>query len=144
MLGIANISKFKVNARALSVIASGMWGVLSICFLVGGWNHLSDLLRDGLFPYVMVPLPINVFWTSLSVIDVAVAGLLWRHSKLGLMIALLVMVLDVVINTYVFTCLTLPFGFVPLQLQTLFLGFLLGCSGFLWFINRQRAPLHVE
>jgi membrane protein HdeD len=106
--------------------------VLSVCFAIGGLVHLSDIVRGGMLPYYLAPLPINVYWTSLAVLDLFAVWLLWRHQRLGLAVALAIMVSDVGINSYVVYVLKTTFSFAPLQLQTLFLGFVLGCIGFLW------------
>ena len=116
--------------------------VLCVCFAIGGINHVLDIVHGGLLPYDMVPTSINVYWTSLALLDFVTVGLLWLHKRSGLVCALAVMISDVVINTYVYFFLDTEFGFVPLQLQTLFLGFLLGCVAFLWS-EQQSAPIKI-
>jgi hypothetical protein len=106
--------------------------ILSVCFAIGGLVHISDIVRGGMLPYYLAPLPINAYWTSLAVLDLFVVWLLWRYRRLGLTVALAIMVSDVGINSYVVYILKTSPSLVPLQLQTLFLGFVLGCVGFLW------------
>ena len=106
--------------------------VFCACFAIGGVNHVLDIVHGGLLPYDMVPMPINAYWTSLALLDFVTVGLLVLRLRLGLVCALAVMLSDVGINTYVYFFLDTEFGFIPLQLQTLFLGFLLGCFAFLW------------
>jgi hypothetical protein len=45
---------------------------------------------------------------------------------------LAIMLSDMVANSYVTHGLNIPVRFAPLQAQTPFLGFVLGCSSFLW------------
>jgi len=105
---------------------------LSVCFVIGGVVHVSDIVLGGILPYYFAPMPINVYWTSLAVLDLLAVWLLWRHRRLGLAVAVAIMVSDVGINSYVVYMLATSLSLVPLQLQTLFLGFVLGCTGFLW------------
>ena len=73
----------------------------------------------------------NVYWTALAALDpLAAVLLLWRRST-GLMLGAAIILSDVAINSHALYGLGLPFGFLSLQLQTLFCGFLLGAAGFL-------------
>jgi len=56
-------------------------------------------------------------------------------------LALAIMLSDVAVNSYVVYCLITSASFLPLQLQTLFLGFLIGCIVFLWPHTRQRRNM---
>ena len=85
-----------------------------------------------MFPYRFAPLPVNVYWTSLAALDLLAAFLLWRQISVGLVLTVAIMLSDVAVNSYVTYVLKLAASFAPLQLQTLFLGFVLGCVGFLW------------
>ena len=106
--------------------------ILSIGLVMGGAVHLYDIASGGIFPYRFAPLPVNVYWTSLAALDLVAAFLLWRQMGLGLMLTVAIMLSDVAVNSYVTYVLKLAASFAPLQLQTLFLGFVLGCVGFLW------------
>jgi hypothetical protein len=106
--------------------------LLSFCLAIGGATHVFDIASGGLLPYRFAPLPINAFWSSLAVIDFVAILLLWTHRNLGLLTALGIMLMDVAVNSYTMYVLNLFPSFIPLQLQTLFLGFVLGCITFLW------------
>lgn len=73
----------------------------------------------------------NVYWTALTALDPLAAVLLILRRPVGLALGAAIIVSDVAINSYALYGLALPFGFLSLQLQTLFGGFLLGAAGFL-------------
>jgi hypothetical protein len=111
--------------------------LLSLCFVAGGSTHVGDIVRGGFLPYDYVPFPINLFWTSLALLDFAAVLLLWRRRNVGVSLSIAIMCVDVSINSYASYGLKIPFeSFAPLQAQTLFLGFVLGTSAFIW----QRKP----
>jgi hypothetical protein len=115
--------------------------ILACSLAVGAAEHWLDIFRSGFFPYTFAPQAINIFWTALAFVDVLAVYLLLRHLRLGLTLTLIIMVLDVGINSYAAYGLDLfPHSWLwPLQLQTLFLGFSLGSAGFLW--PRYSRPL---
>jgi hypothetical protein len=115
--------------------------ILSICLVMGGAVHLFDIASGGIFPYRFAPLPVNVYWTSLAALDLLAAFLLWRQRRLGLALTVTIMLSDVVVNSFVTYVLKLSASFAPLQLQTLFLGFVLGCVSFLWQNDEHFQPL---
>lgn len=111
--------------------------LLSLCLAAGGSTHVLDIARGGLLPYDYVPLPINLFWTSLAVLDFTAVLLLWKRRNAGVSLTLAIMCADVSINSYASYGLGIPFAsFAPLQAQSLFLGFVLGTSAFIW----RRRP----
>ena len=69
-------------------------------FAVGTVVHLSDILIYGLWPYTYAPTWMNVFWTSLAVLDPLVVMLLIRRLRTGLVAGTLVMIADLAVNTY--------------------------------------------
>lgn len=100
--------------------------------------HAADIIRWGLLPYRFAPLPLNIFWTSLVVIDPLVIALLllgWRRSGIGL--ALATISADVAVNSYALFGLGYSEFSVSLQLQTAFLGFVLGSAMFIWPSERR-------
>ena len=77
-------------------------------FLGAFWNHSSDLLRGGLFPYTqwnpLVPEWLNFYWTSLTIVDLAAVLLLLLNIEFGTLAYLAIIVSDVLINdTFVIT-----------------------------------------
>ncbi len=108
-------------------------GLYILCFSIGALNHARDFVRFGWRPYRWGSTPLELFWTSLIVLDVAVVGLLvFGRRRLGLGLALTVMTLDVAANAYALLRLVIPGFTVPLLLQTAFFGFIIGSIGFLW------------
>ena len=73
----------------------------------------------------------NVYWTALTALDPLAAVLLLYRRPIGLALGAAVILSDIGINSYALYGLGLPFGFLSLQLQTLFYGFLMGTAGFL-------------
>jgi hypothetical protein len=113
------------NARVALVI-------YSVCFAIGCSTHALDIVRGGWLPYRFAPIGINIFWSLLAVLDPLTVVLIVRRRKWGLALAASIMVLDVAVNSYAVYALDVPLHFWPLQLQTLFCGFVLGSLPFLW------------
>lgn len=108
-------------------------GVYIACFTVGTISHALDFLAWGPRPYRGGPLLLEIFWSALVVIDLAVVVLLlagWR--RWGLALATIVMICDVAANAYASFGLGIEGFALALPLQAAFLGFVLGSIGFLW------------
>ncbi len=73
-----------------------------LCFLGATYNHVSDILIFGFMPYARwhpgIPWLINLFWTSLVVIDPIAILLLLVNPRLGIRAFLVVIVVDVLVN----------------------------------------------
>ncbi|MDV6326712.1 hypothetical protein Q5L94_01480 [Idiomarina sp. Sol25] len=106
--------------------------ILCICFLIGGVIHLYDNIAFGVLPYNFAPLWMNVYWTLLGVLDLLIVYLLIYRLRTGLTLGLLVMLSDVVINSYAYYILAIFTEAYALQLQSLFLGFTIAASIALW------------
>lgn len=106
-------------------------GVLVVGFAIGTTTHLLHLVNAGWVVFDAAPTWMNVYWTMLTALDPLAAVLLIIRRGLGLALGGAIMLSDVGINSYAFYGIGLPFGFLSLQLQTLFCGFLLGAAGFL-------------
>lgn len=116
-------------------------GVYVAAFAAATLFHASDIVRGGWLPYRFAPLPLNMFWTSLTLLDPAVVVALlagWRRS--GLTLALLIMITDVAANSYALYGLGYPAFAISLQLQTAFLGFVVGSIAWLWPNKKPGAP----
>jgi hypothetical protein len=113
--------------------------LFATCMMIGGTNHALDIARGGLLPYRGVPMPLNAFWTLLCPLDFAAALLLWRCRNWGIVLALVIIVTDVAVNSWVLygSGLIVP-SFEPLQVQTLVLGFMSGAAAFVW--RRDAEP----
>lgn len=108
-----------------------VWLVWTAAFLGGAFNHLRDLLAGGWLPYRQAPLPFNLFWSALLPVDLAVAALLWWRPRRGVALGVAVMLVDVAVNTEVARRAGVPMHRM-VQLQILFLGFVLGSAPLMW------------
>jgi len=106
-------------------------GVLVAGFAIGTTTHVMHLVTAGWIVFDAAPTWMNVYWTALTALDPLAAVLLLSARRWGLALGAAIIVTDVVINSYALYGLNLPFGFLSLQLQTLFCGILLGAIGFL-------------
>lgn len=113
--------------------------ILSLCLAAGGATHVLDIVNGGWLPYKSVPLALNAFWTSLALLDFVAVLLLWASRKAGIALTTAIMLADVAINSYATYGLGLGVSFLPLQAQTLFLGFVLGSLALVWPDSEQRA-----
>jgi hypothetical protein len=79
-------------------------------------NHIQDIIKGGLFPYIKwnVPFFLNFYWTSLTLLDPLSIGILLINIRTGLWFYLAVMVSDVAVNIYS----NAVYWKVPLILQT--------------------------
>jgi len=107
-------------------------------FLGAFWNHSSDLIKGGLFPYSkwnpLVPQWLNIYWTTLTIFDLIAVAILIYNIQCGLFAYLLVIASDVTIN---FTFVISNYG--PFQL----LNFFQACQFlFLLFVLLTYAPIH--
>jgi hypothetical protein len=118
----------------LAQVSRWLRGIQVVCFVGAGLKHAHDIWQGGWFPYAYAPPAVNVFWTTLVAWDTLTAGLLLWRPRVGVVLALLLMVTDVAVNSFV----RFGQGFVdwyggaPLQLQTLFLGFVAGAAPLVW------------
>ncbi len=116
--------------------------IFACAFAIGGINHARDLALGGVLPYHAVPLSINVFWTALCPIDFALAAAVWLRRRTTVVAGVLVMLTDVGVNSWVgyFSGVRVS-SFEPLQVQSMFLGFLLGGALFvLPPVSRPTSP----
>ncbi len=120
---------------------SAMLACFILAFSGATYNHVMDIVRGGLFPYSRwcgAPMGLNIYWTSLSVLDpLAIAALIWR-VRLGYVVALAIMLTNVPINIYAGAVYwQLPVSENPaLIMQTAFLVFLLLTVHRVWRLSR--------
>ncbi|MFG3406734.1 hypothetical protein [Streptomyces sp. NPDC048142] len=77
-----------------------VWVIAAVLILVGGVARVVDLVRHGLWPYGWAPGWLNLYWSSLAVLDPLAAVLLLRGKRIGLDLACGVMVTDLAANLY--------------------------------------------
>ncbi len=108
--------------------------VYAVCLIGAGLNHARDIWHGGWLPYRADPLLMNWYWTSLTALDPLAAALLFLRPRAGLLLTLAIIVSDVAVNSFAMYGLGNRdwHGGVSLQLQTLFLGFVVGSLPFVW------------
>lgn len=103
-------------------------GILVLCLLGATFNHVKDLWLGSWLPYGDSPLWRNVFWTSLTFLDPLAVLLLLTRPRMGYVLTLVIMLVDVPVNTAALDKLSSKEQVHVLQAQTLFLGFVLGVA----------------
>lgn len=104
----------------------------SVAFAIGTTTHLQDIFQHGWHTYTFEPIWLEHYWSSLAIFDPLAIVLLWTRIRAGLVTALAIMVSDVMINSYALYVLEIDMSLPHLQLQTVFLGFVMGSLPFLW------------
>lgn len=117
-----------MNRSAIERVAVG---VLVTGFAIGTVTHVLHLFTAGWIVFADAPVWMNVYWTALTALDPLAAALLLYRRPVGLALGAAIILSDVATNSYALYELGLPFGFLSLQLQTLFCGFLIGVAGLL-------------
>jgi hypothetical protein len=74
-----------------------------IGFGVGTITHTIDIVKGGFLPYVSAPDWKNIYWTSLILLDFIAILLILKYTISGLILANLIMISDIVINTNLLT-----------------------------------------
>jgi hypothetical protein len=75
--------------------------VYTIGFLAGTYTHARGILANG-FLATPVPLAIGLYWDTLTLLDPLTVLLLWWRPKLGLGLAVAIMMSDISVNTKVY------------------------------------------
>lgn len=70
-------------------------------FLFGTRNHIVDTINDGLFGYRYVPLPLNIYWTLLTILDPLAIILLLFSPFSGMALSVGIMASDIAVNVSV-------------------------------------------
>jgi len=78
-----------------------IFAVYIIGFAYGTRNHIVDICSDGLLGYTYVPLPINIYWTSLTVLDPLAIILLIFAPFSGMVLSVFIMATDIAVNVSV-------------------------------------------
>ncbi len=113
----------------------------AICLITAGLGHALDIWRGGWMPYIQAPPAMNLYWTLLAIFDMLAAGLLFLRLRVGLMFVLIIMTSDVLINSYGTYRLHVLEGGWSLQLQSLFLGLVIGAMPNLWSTGNKKCTL---
>ncbi len=119
-----------------TLLVRAIW---TISFASGGFNHARDIYVNGWLPYDYVPLPINVFWTALLLLDFLAAILIWTKPQVGASLGLAIMLSDVAINSWTVFIAEYSALTHSLALQFIFLIFV--CLTFRQIFRAKPAPL---
>ncbi len=87
--------KKKYNKKEIILLS-----IYFIGFLLGTISHLIDIGTYGLFGYTFAPYVINVFWTSLTFLDVLVLVILILRIRIGIIMAITIMASDIAVNVF--------------------------------------------
>lgn len=103
-------------------------GIYSVGFLIGTHTHVKGIVAQG-FLAQKAPLGFNLYWDSLTFFDPLTVLLLWTKPKLGISLAVGIMLTDIPVNAYTYASgyfgQPLP-GMIPfwLLLQSVFATFI--------------------
>ncbi|MFE5484466.1 hypothetical protein [Streptomyces sp. NPDC056527] len=90
---IAWMYRTPLRAVAVCVAAAGL-------FLVGAVVHVTDLLHHGLQAYDWAPKWLNLYWSSLALLDLLAAAFLISGKRRGIDLACVIMATDLAANWY--------------------------------------------
>lgn len=117
--------------------------LLCLFLTVGGIVHIYDNIVGGLLPYDFAPRWLNIYWSLLGILDLFAAYLLIRYRRVGIVLMLVILVTNVVFNTHAVDTLEVLDNRTALQLKTLFLGFSIGVSIWLWNARQNRQSRQI-
>ncbi|MGP8304969.1 hypothetical protein [Vibrio sp. YIC-376] len=117
--------------------------LLCLFLTIGGAVHIYDNVVDGLLPYDFAPRWLNIYWSLLSILDLLAVYLLIRYRRVGIVLMLVILVTNVVFNTHAIYTLEILDNRTALQMKTLFLGFSIGVSIWLWNARQNRQSRQI-
>ncbi|MGW2390562.1 hypothetical protein ACWCYK_13845 [Streptomyces lydicamycinicus] len=74
--------------------------IAAVLLLVGAVAHVTDLLRHGLQVYGWAPRWLNLYWSSLALLDPLATALLISGKRRGADLACAIMTTDLAANAY--------------------------------------------
>ena len=81
-----------------TVVCPALITLLVVGLLVGTATHVENIARAGLIPRPDLPLLCNLFWSALVVVDPLVALALLFRPRLGILLLLALMAVDLTVN----------------------------------------------
>ncbi|HHY0436359.1 hypothetical protein [Vibrio parahaemolyticus] len=117
--------------------------LLCLFMTIGGVVHLYDNIVDGFLPYDFVPRWLNIYWSALGLLDLLAVYLLVKHRRVGLVLMLLILTTNVIFSSHAHYTLEILDNNVALQMKTLFLGFSLGVSIWLWNARKHQQSRQI-
>jgi hypothetical protein len=124
--------------------------IYAFCLFGATTTHALTIMRHGLiWDYGGVPWPTAVYWTTLAVADPAAIGLLFLRPRWGVIATALIIVTDVIHNTW-FVMHEGEFGGprrwilanIPFLLQVAFLVFVAATIRRAWGRSRRKKRVH--
>jgi len=74
--------------------------VIILGFIIGTYDHANMILKKGLLSArPEMPIVFNIFWDTLVIGDILVILLLLKNIKIGLDLASIIIVTDVIVNS---------------------------------------------
>ncbi|EGQ9369710.1 hypothetical protein F1K70_04555 [Vibrio parahaemolyticus] len=117
--------------------------LLCLFMTIGGVVHLYDNIVDGFLPYDFAPRWLNIYWSALGLLDLVAVYLLVKHRRVGLVLMLLILMTNVIFSSHAHYTLEILDNNVALQMKTLFLGFSLGVSIWLWNARKHQQSRQI-
>ncbi len=117
--------------------------LLCLFMTIGGMVHLYDNIVDGFLPYDFAPRWLNIYWSALGLLDLLAVYLLVKHRRVGLVLMLLILMTNVIFSSHAHYTLEILDNNVALQMKTLFLGFSLGVSIWLWNARKHQQSRQI-
>ncbi|EGQ8131559.1 hypothetical protein CGJ22_15390 [Vibrio parahaemolyticus] len=117
--------------------------LLCLFMTIGGVVHLYDNIVDGFLPYDFAPRWLNIYWSALGLLDLLAVFLLVKHRRVGLVLMLLILMTNVIFSSHAHYTLEILDNNVALQMKTLFLGFSLGVSIWLWNARKHQQSRQI-
>ncbi|TOE31949.1 hypothetical protein CGJ46_17620 [Vibrio parahaemolyticus] len=117
--------------------------LLCLFMTIGGVVHLYDNIVDGFLPYDFAPRWLNIYWSALGLLDLLAVYLLVKHRRVGLVLMLLTLMTNVIFSSHAHYTLEILDNNVALQMKTLFLGFSLGVSIWLWNARKHQQSRQI-
>lgn len=71
-------------------------------FVIGTLSHVLDLISGGFDTYAAFPLPLRLFWVSLTFLDPLTATLIALGRRSGVVLGLVIILTDIAVNWFVY------------------------------------------
>ncbi len=116
--------------------------LLCLCLTVGGAVHLYDNIINEL-SYGNDPYWLNIYWKSLGGLYLLAAFLLIPYRRFGLSLMLVILLTNVIFSEQAHHTLDILNNHSALQLKTLFLGFSVGVTLWLWNSGQNQQSRQI-
>jgi len=120
----------------MPLVAKIIW---STGFLIGTITHSLDIFHGGWLPYDFRPLPFNIYWTSLVVLDPLAVLLVWMRERWGVILGVGIMASNVLINGYTAIIAGYDEFYFGLTMQSVFAAFVFFAAWEHWRSNGKST-----